>query len=98
MILNKGTEAANILPTGKSFTVVTDDGYSFNLSRQGDYNKNLRSDSNLKILGRWIKGRMENDGALEIGKPVTKETIERFGKSLMVFEETKSGIWLLSMK
>ena len=98
LILNKGTEAANILPTGKSFTVVTDDGYSFNLSRQGDYNKNLRSDSNLKILGRWIKGRMENDGALEIGKPVTEETIERFGKSQMVFEETKSGIWLLSMK
>jgi len=41
---------------------------------------------------------MENDGALEIGKPVTEETIERFGKSQMVFEETKSGIWLLSMK
>ena len=98
LILNKDTEAANILPTGKSFTVVTDDGYSFNLSRQGDYNKNLRSDSNLKILGRWIKGRMENYGALEIGKPVTEETIKRFGKSQMVFEETKSGIWLLSMK
>ena len=54
LILNKGTEAANILPTGKSFTVVTDDGYSFNLSRQGDYNKNLRSDSNLKILGTKV--------------------------------------------
>ena len=98
LILNKGTEAANLLPTGESFTVITDDGYSFNLSRQGDYDKNLRSDSNLKILGRWIKGRMENEGALEIGKPVTQETIDRFGKSQMVFEETETGIWLLSMK
>lgn len=98
LILNKGTEAAILLPTGKSFTVITDDGYSFKLSRQGDYDKNLRSDSNLKILGRWIKGRMENDGALEIGKPVTRETIERFGKKQMVFEETKEGIWLLSME
>ncbi|MDD6976935.1 MAG: NgoFVII family restriction endonuclease [Prevotellaceae bacterium] len=98
LILNKGTEAANLLPTGESFTVITDDGYSFNLSRQGDYYKNLRSDSNLKILGRWIKGRMENDGALEIGKPITQETIDRFGKSQMVFEETETGIWLLSMK
>lgn len=98
LILNKNTEAANILPTGKSFTVITDDGYSFSLSRQGDYDKNLRSDYNLKILGRWIKGRMENEGALEIGKPITQETIERFGKSQMVFEETENGIWLLSMK
>lgn len=98
LILNKGTDAANLLPTGGSFTVITDDGYSFNLSRQGDYDKNLRSDSNLKILGRWIKGRMENEGALEIGKPVTQETIDRFGKSQMVFEETEAGIWLLSME
>lgn len=98
LILNKGSEAANLLPKGESFTVITDDGYSFNLSRQGDYDKNLRSDSNLKILGRWIKGRMENEGALEIGKPITQETIDRFGKSQMVFEETETGIWLLSMK
>lgn len=98
IILNKGTEAANLLPIGESFIVVTDDGCSFSLSRQGDNYKNLRSDSNLKILGRWIKGRMENEGALEIGKPVTQETIDRFGKSQMVFEETKKGIWLLSMK
>ena len=98
LILNKGTEAANLLPIGNSFTVITDDGYKFNLSRQGDYAKNLRSDYNLKILGRWIKGRMENEGALEIGKPVTQDTIDRFGKSQMVFEETKEGIWLLSME
>ena len=98
LILNKGTEAANILPTGESFQVITDDGFSFTLSRQGDYDKNLRSDLNLKILGRWIKGRMENEGALEIGKPVTQETIDRFGKSQMVFEETTAGVWLLSMK
>lgn len=98
LILNKNSEAANILPTDGSFTVITEDGYSFNLSRQGDYYKNLRSDHNLKILGRWIKGKMENDGALEIGKPVTEETIAKFGKSRMVFEETECGIWLLSMK
>lgn len=98
IILNKGSEAAILLPMGESFTVITDDGFRFNLSRQGDYYKNLRSDSNLKILGRWIKGRMENEGALEIGKPITKDTIARFGKSQMVFEETEKGIWLLSMK
>lgn len=98
LILDKESEAADLLPTGKSFAVITDDGYKFYLSRQGDYDKNLRSDSNLKILGRWIKGRMENEGALEIGKPVTQETICLFGNKQMVFEETETGIWLLSMK
>lgn len=98
LILNKDSDAAKTLPTDGSFTVITEDGYSFNLSRQGDYYKNLRSDYNLKILGRWIKGSMENNGALEIGKPVTNETIKKFGKSKLVFEETEFGIWLLSMK
>ena len=98
LILGKKTEAATLLPVNGPFTVVTQDGYSFKLSRQGDYNKNLRSESNLKILGRWIKGHMENEGALQIGEPVTEDTISKFGKSHLVFEETTDGVWLLSME
>ncbi len=41
---------------------------------------------------------MENDGALDIGTPVTPETLSRFGRSTIVFEKTASGIWLISLR
>ena len=62
--------------------------YKFLCGRQGDYLKNFRSQSDLKILGRFIKGSMENAGALEIGKPVTEETLQLFGKRYMVLTKT----------
>ena len=73
-------------------------GYGCTCEGQGDYSKNLRSCKDLKILGRWIKGQMENDGALDIGTPVTKDTLRKFGRSNIVFEKTTSGTWLLSLK
>lgn len=89
----------DILPPKESgaFTVVTSDGYEFECSRQGDYSKNLRSEKDLKILGRWIKGQMENCGALEVGTPVTQDTLSRFGKSALRFEKTTTGKYLLSL-
>jgi hypothetical protein len=96
-----GTRLQNreLLPDKDSgaFTVITKDGYQFDCSRQGDYSKNLRSDKDLKILGRWIKGQMENCGVLEIGKPVTEETLTAFGRHFIRFEKTKSGKFILSL-
>ncbi|MCQ2343049.1 MAG: NgoFVII family restriction endonuclease [Paludibacteraceae bacterium] len=87
------------LPGSKQiFTVVTEDGYEFDCQRQGDYDKNLRSSYDLKILGKWIKGQMENAGVLEILEPVTDETFRRFGKSKLMFEELKCGKWLMSLR
>lgn len=80
-----------------AFTVITTDGYEFECSRQGDYSKNLRSESDLKILGRWIKGQMENCGALEIGTPVTKDTLRKFGKSHLRLQKTTTGKFILSL-
>ncbi len=96
IIISKKLKNRDLLPN--YFTVVTDDGYEFVCSRQGDGDKNLRSSYDLKILGRWIKGQMENDGALEVGKPVTEETLALFGKNALRFTKTKSGIFLLSLK
>ncbi len=89
----------DVLPNKESgaFSVVTSDGYEFECSRQGDYSKNLRSEKDLKILGRWIKGQMENCGALEVGTPVTQDTLLRFGKSALRFEKTSTGKYLLSL-
>ena len=39
--------------------------------------KNFRSAHDLKILGRWIKGQMENAGALKLGDKVTEETFKK---------------------
>lgn len=99
IILGKNLPGVDLLPNKDegSFEVITSDGYSFDCSRQGDYSKNLRSDYDLKILGRWIKGQMENCGALEIGTPVTEETLRKFGKSHLRMELTKSGKYLLSL-
>lgn len=100
LILSKNLENLDILPDKDMgpFPVVTSDGFAFNCERQGDYSKNLRSSKDLKILGRWIKGQMENQGALQIGHPVTEETLLLFGKSHILFEETTTGTWFISLK
>lgn len=66
------------------FDVVTDDGWSFKCKVSGDYSKNFRSEGDLKILGKWLKGRLENAGVLKVGDPVKKETLERYGRDDIV--------------
>lgn len=95
LIVSKNLEGRDLLPL--NFTVVTTDGYEFECSRQGDNDKNLRSSYDLKILGRWIKGQMENCGALEVGTPVTDDTLCKFGKASLRFTKTKSGKFILSL-
>jgi len=99
IIIGKNTPNISIIPDKDQgpFIVITDDGYEFECSRQGDYSKNFRSDNDLKILGRWIKGQMENNGALEIGNPVTSETLKKFGKKTLRLQKTKSGKFILSL-
>ena len=72
------------------FDVITDDGWSFACKVSGDYNKNFRSEGDLKILGKWIKGRLENAGALTVGEPVTQDTFRRYGRN--TFTLTKTSI------
>ncbi len=78
------------------FDVITDDGWSFRCKVSGDYNKNFRSEGDLKILGKWLKGRLENAGVLKVGDPVTSDTLKKYGRSS--FSLTKTGIpglWFL---
>lgn len=99
IIIGKNLPGGDLIPDKDQgpFTVVTSDGYEFECSRQGDYSKNFRSEKDLKILGRWIKGQMENCGALEIATPVTEETLNKFGKRFIRLEKTTSGKFLLSL-
>lgn len=98
LIVSKKITTHPDYPKAKSdeaiFTVVTDDGWSFKCKVSGDYSKNLRSEGDLRILGKWLKGRMEIAGALEIGKPITEETLKKYGRSSFVLTKTtKPGVW-----
>ena len=55
----------------------------------GDYGKNLRSRDDLTVLGRWLKGRMENSGSLTSGAPVTEAVLKLYGRSFMTLTPTK---------
>lgn len=79
------------------FTVITDDGWSFKCKVSGDYNKNFRSEGDLKILGKWLKGRMESAGALKMGEPVTADTLKRYGRdNFELTQTTMQGTWFLN--
>ncbi|MHB8327855.1 MAG: restriction endonuclease PLD domain-containing protein [bacterium] len=77
-------------------TVYTDDGWKFKCKISGDYSKNFRSTDDLKILGRWIKGRMENAGVLKTGEPVTDQVLAKYGRNNFELIGTNDPVvWLL---
>ena len=80
--------SAENYPANKEFIVYTDDGYKFALKTSGDYGKNLRSRDDLTVLGRWLKGRMENAGALVSGTPVTETVLRSYGRDTMTLTRT----------
>lgn len=78
------------------FDVITDDGWRFKCKVSGDYSKNFRSEGDLKILGKWLKGRLENAGVLRVGDPVTQRTLEEYGRNTFTLTKTrKQGLWYL---
>lgn len=80
-------------------TVYTDDQWKFKCKISGDYSKNFRSADDLKILGRWIKGRLENKGSLKIGDPVTEETLQHYGRDNFELISTVDPlVWILNFK
>ncbi len=81
---------------GEVFRVLTDDGWSFNCKVEGQNGKNFRSENDLRTLGRWIKGRLENSGCLKVGLPVTKEVLDRYGRHTISLKQTTiPNLWLL---
>lgn len=79
------------------FRVFTDDGFEFDCKTSGDNYKNFRSQGNLEILGRWIKGRLEASGNLSPGEIVTTAMLNNYGRSTLSLVGTKlsENDWLL---
>ncbi|WP_295936182.1 restriction endonuclease PLD domain-containing protein [uncultured Alistipes sp.] len=83
-------------PKERVLTIYTDDGWSFECSSQGQNAKNFRSLGDLQILGRWIKGKLELSGALQIGQPVTADVLNKYGNDTVKLLGTSNpDIWLL---
>lgn len=100
LIVPKNVTSQQGYPKSKSndavFTVITDDGWSFRCKVSGDYSKNFRSEGDLKILGKWLKGRLENAGVLKVGEPVTAKTLKEYGRNTFTLTKTVTpGIWFL---
>ncbi len=78
-------------------SVYTDDGWKFRCKISGDYAKNFRSHDDLKILGRWIKGRLENAGVLKTGELITDKILNDYGRNNLELRSTDdSSIWLIN--
>ena len=78
------------------FAVVTDDGWTFGCQTQGQNSKNLRSVGDLRILGKWLKERLQNSGALRIGERVTEETLKKYGRTHLDFTRVEdSDTWYI---
>jgi len=77
--------------------VYTDDNWHFKCKISGDYSKNFRSEDDLKILGKWIKGRLENSGALQVGESVTQSVLKKYGRDNFTLTKSKvDNIWYLN--
>lgn len=81
---------------GGVINVITDDGWSFSCKVSGDFSKNLRSEKDLKILGKWLKGRLEHSGALKTGELCTQSTLYSYGRNDFTLAKLKdSDQWYL---
>lgn len=68
---------------GKPFMAITDDGWRFQVWTCGQNNKNLYSKDDLKIMGRWIKGRLVAAGLVD---PVNTVENDTEGKGVITHE------------
>lgn len=99
IIVPKEVTSKDGYPKNKEFTVCTDDGYKFRCKTSGDFSKNFRSANDLKILGKWIKGRMENYGVLKIGEKITQDTLRKYGNDRIILYKTKiPNLWFIDFR
>lgn len=76
-------------PSNKSFWAYTDDGFRFVMYTGGSGSKNIRSKYDLTILGRWIKGRLEQAEILKSGQVITSNMLQNYGRSSISLKKTK---------
>jgi hypothetical protein len=98
--ISTAMRAASGFPTyqgAKEIHVITDDGWAFDCHFSGAGGKNFNSVGDLTILGRWIKGRLLDAGAINFGELYTREVARRYGRDSITLQSTSDPkTWLIS--
>lgn len=99
IICPAATNRLDQYPKGE-FVLYTSDGFCLPMKTSSESSgfKNFRStgpkrSGALQILGLWLKGKLENAGALQQYQPVTPETFEIYGKSIMRIYKIEDGVY-----
>ena len=91
-----GYPQADAKGDGGSFCVITDDGWTFQCKVSGQNSKNLRSEDDLKVLGKWLKGRLENAGLLTPGERVSDQTLADYGRAnITMTKQADQDLWYM---
>ena len=67
------------------FMAYTNDGYIIPMHTSGANNKNIESKGGLQFFGAWLKGKLENSGALERAQLFDLDVLIAYGKSELKF-------------
>lgn len=94
IIVSNKITAQSGYPYETNFTVYTDDKYKFECNTTGTNSKNFRTKGDLKTLGSWIKGRLEDKGILNVGDFVTEQMLQKYGQNFIELTATSDpDIW-----
>jgi HKD family nuclease len=97
IIVSNNITSQSDYPRESTFRVVTDDGWSFMCTTNGDYSKNFRSSKGLSVLGYWVKGRLEEAGIVKYGDKIISEMLLRYGTNHVELIKTEQdNLWLLN--
>ena len=73
------------------FTVLTDDGHQLILRAEQQNNKALTTPMNNSLLGEYFRNRLN----LPNGHPVTKQDLERYGRTDVVFAKIDEELYYM---
>lgn len=90
LIADSNIRSTPLYPQGQ-FEAYTDDGYIIPMVTNGDYHKNIRSKNNLKILGQWVKNKLQKNNILIPLTPVTQDTLDSYGRNSILFYKISDG-------
>lgn len=81
----------DFFPTDRHFTVLTDDGHQLILRVEQQNNKALTTPMNNSLLGEYFRNRLN----LPNGHPVTREDLELYGRTDVVFARIDEELYYM---
>lgn len=92
--LRKGARVEGFLPEiGYTFSLITDDGHSFDCVVAQEGRKAIHSTNDNSELGRYIRNRI----GVPLGQPVTVEDLERYGRTDYTIEKINEETFLFDL-